>query len=405
MGRLQLAVLAIWLFPTFAIASATVGQTPPITSKTTLARYQHDTPQGTSPLDDLSPGGRKRFLAGLQFYPHGVGVNYGAPNEELTNPQIVRLFALFGEQELAKGLGLTPAQKLRFDHEREEDAKARGCTVQTCPESPLELRYDELITTDEDLSLPDARRFAATGRLYDRLFVAYQTSTAQRTLSRPDLRLLTHAVTLALFGLPTDARIAQLQADLHQMQQRGMIGDTDYADLHHALVTRRRFAEAATLVHAHPGMEADAIPELVRQIPSVQGRPTALSVDAPGRRMRREAFDLSGPLRIVVIAGCHFSEDAARAIDADPQLRPLFAKHAVWLTSPGESLTQVPEWNRKFPDQPLHVAWQYSDWPMIDRWSMPNYYVFRDGRLVKSFQGWKDLANLKQSLREAGAVH
>lgn len=146
------------------------------------------------------------------------------------------------------------------------------------------------------------------------------------------------------------------------------------------------------------------MPRFVPSAPTSAGQPTALDVDAPSDTMRRQGIDLGGPLRIVVIAGCHYSEDAARAVQADPALHALFARHAVWLAAPAQSIAAVVGWDREFPDMPMHVAWSNDAWPMLDDWSMPTYYVFRDGRESARFKGWHGISVLKDELRKAGAL-
>ena len=117
--------------------------------------------------------------------------------------------------------------------------------------------------------------------------------------------------------------------------------------------------------------------------------------------MRRKVIDLHGPLHIVVIAGCHFSESAARAIHADSELRDVFARHATWLAAPAQPLADVADWNREFPDMPMQVAWTTGEWSMLDDWAMPTYYVFRDGHETAQFQGWSGVETLKRELRRA----
>jgi len=405
MNRLLAALLALGL-PTFAIAAEAPPAHPPISSKADLDRYLRDTPPGTSPLDALSPGGRKRFLENLSFYPHGVGIDYSEPSEELTHPQIAGLFDLFGQHELAEGLGLSPPRKKLRDQEREVDAKARSCALQNCPETRIEQNFDILVTAKPDRALPDAERFARITRSYDRLFAEFQHPDRLSQTSAPDLRLLKRAAEYALFGAQDPLHLAQLRMDLEEMQRRGMIDDEDYADLYGALVANRQFAAAATLQRGHPKMGAAPLPTFVPNTEALPaGQPTALSIDARTHTMHREAVGLDGPLHIVVIAGCHFSEDAARAIEGDAQLRPLFARHSTWLSNASSDLAEVPTWNRQFADLPMLVAWSAREWPMLDSWAMPTYYVFRNGQLAKKFSGWWGVAALKQSLREAGALH
>lgn len=406
MNRLFAALLALGL-PAFATAAEAPPARPPISSKADLDRYLRDTPPGTSPLDALSPGGRKRFLAGLKFGEHSLrGASLDDPTEELTHPQMVALYALFGlEDHAGKDGGLTPARQAQLQAERIAAAKQRGCIPDQCPESPIEQDYDALADSDNDTSLSDAQITALVRQRYDRAIGRYRTAAQLQHVDAPDLRLLERATNIVLNVATSPAYVDQMQRILAEMQRRGMADDKDYADLYGALVAGRRFAAAATLQREHPQMGAAPLPTFVPNIGTLPaGQPTALSIDTHAHTMSREAVDLDGPLHIVVIAGCHFSEDAARAIEGDAQLRPIFTRHSTWLSNASSDLAAVPAWNRQFADLPMLVAWDAHEWPMLDSWGMPTYYVFRNGQLAKKFSSWEGIAALKQSLREAGAL-
>lgn len=404
MIRLPSALLAACLAPPVLAAAALTAVQAPIHSPAELQRYLHDTPIEASPLAMLPPASRKRFLARLEFHPHRVDIDYGEPDAELTHPQIVALYALFGQSPPA-GIGLAPAQQQRRQRERTEDARRRGCVPARCPETEVEQRFDQLNAIKPDFSQPEAQRFAAEQRDYDRLFGAFFSQPGSlRSLGDPDLRLLARALHQAIYAMPDERHVAQLRRVLREMQRRGMAEDTDFRPLHAAEVGTRQFAAATRLRTEHPGMQVAALPDFVPGPAPKAGRPTALSVDAHSGTMRRRAIDLGGPLRIVVIAGCHFSENAAKAIEDDAQLHPLFAQHAIWLAAPAQQIGEVSAWNRQFPDMPMHVAWNQHEWSMLPNWAMPTWYVYRNGLLVKQFSGWLGTAELKQSLRGAGAL-
>ncbi len=386
-------------------APAVAADEVAIASKAQLALYLQSVKPGTSPLDRLSTGGRKRFLAQLDFGPRGLrSVPLGDAMNDLTHEQAVALFSLFGVKAYADGVGLSPAQRERIENERRLDAKARNCSLDTCPESAIERHYDDLVLAKSDFSMPDVKRFTLDRQRYDRLFDDYQTPDAIGVASSPDLRLLKRAAEQAVFFIPDAKHIDQLRLDLAQMQQRGMAMDSDYGSLYQVFIASRRFDEAAKLVADHPSMDVEIVPTLKEGESLPHGWPTALTLDDPQGVMVRQAFDLSAPLRIVVVASCHFSQDAARAIDGDPQLRSLFADNAIWLASQDESFSSVRKWNQSLPDQIIHIAWQNDEWSMLDSWAMPTFYVFRHGRLVKKFSGWKDLKTLKESLKQAQAM-
>lgn len=405
MPRFPAILLATCLAMPALAASTQNAIATQISTQAGLQRYLRDTPIQDTPLAALPPASRKRFLAQMQFTPHGVNFSYSEPAAELTHPQIVQLYALFGQKPPSDSVGLTPDQQRQRKAERLKDAQRRGCVPEQCPESEVEQRFDEQVAIKPDFTLPDAQRFAAEKHDYDRLFGDFfRESASLQRLGDPDLRLLARALHSALYAVPDSGHVAQLQRVLQEMQRRGMAEDADFEDLYAAEIGLRRFAKAAILRKEHPGMHAAALPTFVSDQMPKHGLPTALSVDAGSNTMRRQAIDLAGPLRIVVIAGCHFSEDAARAIEGDAQLRPLFTQHSIWLAMPAQPIEDVSAWNRQFPDLPMHVAWRQDEWSMLPSWAMPTYYVYRNGRLAKKFSGWLGMDKLKQSLHEAGAL-
>ena len=95
-------------------------------------------------------------------------------------------------------------------------------------------------------------------------------------------------------------------------------------------------------------------------------------------------------LQVIVAAGCHFSEDAARDIAGDPVLGPVFATHARWLTAePGsEKLEALADWNRNHPQTQILPMYDRSEWALIEQWVMPTFVVVKDGKVVDSVDGW-----------------
>lgn len=404
--------VALALFLATAPAAATTTVRPPTPATTTirssqaLERYLHGLDIDASPLGALSPGARKRFLAGLTFGPEGLG---GFPlddlKSELTHPQIVKLLSLFGVEAFAEGMGLSPNEYRRRQRERRLAARTRGCDPKTCSETPVEQDFDKLLTWKPDAPLSDAQLAVAVSRRYDRLFTRHQTRDALVEASAPDLRLIKRAAEHVLFHVPNAAHIAQLRADLAEMDRRGIATDTSYMALYQALVRTRHFRQARILAERHSSLPVPPLPPFQEPAALPPGQPTALSLRSDGRSMTRRTFDLATPTRIVVVASCHFSRDAARAIAADPELKSLFSEHAVWLADPREQLDDVRQWNDEFPDQPIHVAWDRREWSMLDDWAMPTFYVFHRGKLVDRWSGWPPdtgIRTLRRHLRDDG---
>ncbi|KGI77796.1 hypothetical protein [Oleiagrimonas soli] len=377
---------------------------PSIRSPQALQRYLKTTPPDASPLRAFSPGARQRFLASLKFGARGLGgFSMDDLDHELTHAQAVRVLALFGAQDYADGVGVSVQRRARIEREWRTEARKRGCSVQTCPESAVERRYDELLRTHADNGHSDAERSARFRQRYARLFDRYQHASTLRTVSDPDLRLLKRAAEHVLFYAPVEPYLTQLRMDLSEMRHRGMTEDRDFTPLYQGYVAGRQFDAATRLRERHPGMDVAPLPAWRTHAPLKKDRPTAIALSADGRSMTRTAFDLDAPLRIVVVASCHFSQDVARAVAADARLRPIFQRHAIWLASQQDTIADAQRWNRMFPDQPIHIAWNNREWAMLDNWAMPTFYVFRHGRLVDQWAG-ADMPALRAHLRKDGVL-
>ncbi|HZP64927.1 MAG TPA: hypothetical protein VFB32_01345 [Rudaea sp.] len=118
----------------------------PITSKAELAEHLHSTPRGASPLDVLSPGAKRRFLASLRFGEHGLAsYAYDDLEAECTSAQIYRILSLFGVQSgtyLLDGARRSEASDGAFGKLilRSPDNKDAACNGQhTCYHSPTDI--------------------------------------------------------------------------------------------------------------------------------------------------------------------------------------------------------------------------------------------------------------------------
>lgn len=231
--RLVLLSFAVGLAPIAAASPAAKVQVP-IHSQAELERYLHDTPMDRSPLGALSPGGRKRFLAGLEFGPRGLAsLSFDDPAHELTHPQVVALFTLFDAQAYATDLGLDPDAYAIRQAERMAAAAQQGCRVQTCPESRVERAYDQLLQTN------NGPRSGADRDASDRLFAPWRTTGALRSLGKTDLRLVERAAFRVASGQPNADHAAHAHAVITEMARRGMAEDDDYRQLYRILVSAR----------------------------------------------------------------------------------------------------------------------------------------------------------------------
>lgn len=375
-------------------AASTTPVLTPIRTRAELLHYLKVTPASESPLSSLPPGARRRFLGTLVWGRKGIGGFSSADLEQyLTNSQIRAVLSLFNLQGYASGIHgrMTPL----------------AAAQRNAPETSIEHGFDQLYFADQD-DAHGIKHHVSVSSLYDRLLHGYQNRSSLAKLDDSDVGLLFRAAGLAAYKTHDPRYLHDLGIDLTELHNRGLATPRQIAEVHDALVAARRFKDANALASAYPAADIKPLPPL-KQAPDVHdGYPTVLVMEAKGNSMLHKAVDMHESLRLVVVAGCHFSEDAVRAIRADPKLDKLFRDHAIWLANENEPPLAVLQWNREFPHQPMYIAWRNSEWPMLDSWAIPTFYVFRDGNLVDQWSGWQadtGLQSLRTHLEIAGLLH
>lgn len=180
---------------------------------------------------------------------------------------------------------------------------------------------------------------------------------------------------------------------LNILRTRNDALSSEYIDSYNALVTARRFEEAKHLLANAPEMNVTPIPVIQSVKDDVTPKGHAileLSENATSFSLRPVQIDVGD--RIVIVAGCHFSEDAARDINSNNALRSAFLKgKAIWLEPAEADLNAqiIQEWNQNFPDQKLSIAYHNSEWKGIDFARIPNFYFYKSGHLIGNVTGWK----------------
>lgn len=383
---LVLAFIAFAVSPALPVTAAD-HRTPPIPTSAELAHYLTTTPARESPLSLLPPGARKRFLGSLTWDTQGLaGFDLGDLQQYLTGAEAVRVLALFGMQDIAAGI----------------DGRSHplGAAGRIASETPLEQQFDRWFFAPQDARHGTANHDDATA-LYARLLQPRQNRSGLARLGDSDAGLLFRAAEAQALDAPGAGYLDDLRLDLAELHRRGLARPGQVARVHQQLVAARRFDDANALAAEYPHAAIAPLPPLVTAPAVAAGQPTVLMLQPGGKAMLREPVDMHASPQIVVVAGCHFSVDAVRAVRADPALDALFRDHAIWLAPASELLPDVLQWNRQFPDQPMRVAWRNAEWSMLDSWNIPTFHVFRDGKLIDRWQGWAagtGLATLREHL-------
>lgn len=354
----------------------------PVSTQAQLDAYVRDTPAPRSPLNWLTPGAKKRFLNGLVFHERGLGgLYFGDLSYELTREQAYTLLSLFGAQNYSLGLDARRTPR---------PAGASG------EDSALAVNYDQLaaITHQSDRSAD------AIAQMYSEHFSPEQTDGQRRTLSDRDVEYLFRAATLAFQIDHRPAYVDDMRADFSELQRRHLIDRPHANDLYDALIITSKPGEARSLQARYPMIERSPAPTMKTASRIPRGKPSLwiVNTEQDKREFVRYPFNIRARAQIIVLASarCHFSEQAARDIEADPALRKAFRGNAQWV-APASDLTAfdaIDAWNETYASSRLGVIHDDAELSMVQRIETPTFYFLDHGRVVATVVGWPPGGNI-----------
>ena len=343
-----------------SLPAAEKPSTPLIEDSYGLDNYLAKTAPGNSPIDALSSPAKRRFVASFRA---------GRPSTaeltaELTHDEAFALLALFG-YEAATPSHLRP-KRLSIGNS------------ETSAASALFDAFDSLLYAPKPYEAVAA---------YARDYAPQQSEAMLRKLSDGDLALLARAALLVV-SIDAKASTDDVVRDIDELERRGVAAPGWSYDLYNTLLSRRDYTAARNFREHHATMRLPPAPD-VRDETSGIG-PTVLALHGDGTLSRRTLL-LDPHAQVIVVAGCHFSKDAALAIEKDAILRALFSRQVVWITPATQDPTdpELMRWNREHPLAAMTTVYRESEWPEIDTWNMPSFYFFRDGHLEAKVSGWQ----------------
>ena len=240
----------------------------------------------------------------------------------------------------------------------------------------------EMRSRPDDMTYADNIR-----REYEANFSQINAADQLRAASDANLALHWQAVSNSAF-YSDDGGVADAAVRVYEELERRGSADAKATDrVFNVLLKARRFDAARDFAARHNDAKLPAIPQFIDT--DTGDMPSVWQFSANGDTAKRIGIDLK-PLQIIVVAGCHFSEDAAREIASDPLLGPVFSRHARWLSLQpgGEKLDALAEWNRLHPQAPMLAIHDRSEWALISEWVMPTFAIVKDGKVIDSTKGW-----------------
>lgn len=203
------------------------------------------------------------------------------------------------------------------------------------------------------------------------------------------------AATLPRISRELDSR----DRDLDPMRGNPTVGNHRQAT-YHALINARLFTQAADF-KADQGEGVTPFPALVdaaalASMERVDG-PALFKVEARGDApaLIASAADVGhGDWFIAVVhPWCGFSKAAMDVLDVDEEFRALLPENTVWFSGQGDTARIAPivEWNRQSTVIDIALAYRNVDWvDLIDLSETPQFYLIRDGRVLRHIKGWPD---------------
>lgn len=275
----------------------------------------------------------------------------------------------------------------------------------------LEQRIDSLTRLERATRhLPERARIAVVSMSYRGLFATIRQGMTLDDLDHRGVEVLYRAARLAAFHTYDDEHVRDMASALGALQERGRAAHHHYLRMYETFVGARMLTEARALATQHPSPEMEVLPAL-RADELTAGHPTEWVVDPDEHVLRRRSVDIPEAGHVVVITTprCHFALAAMRDIEADPVLRRVLAKHATRLAPQDTRLDveAIQRWNRDHPEQAISLVFRRDEWPMVDSWATPTFYVLENGAVTAKVEGWPRegrRAELLAALRHAGLL-
>lgn len=273
----------------------------------------------------------------------------------------------------------------------------------------MEARFDRFDLWHEPLQFgaePPAPEAVAARFEHD--FGRYFESDAFQRLDTDDLKLLFRATHMTARASPSSTLAERLARIISELQSRNALQAWQVAYWQDSLLAARQFDAARAVRLAHPDVAMAQVPEYVDRASGNGPSVLSLSADA-GMLTRADASLPETGLVIVFGEGCGFSQRALAALETQPELADLLRNRTLWMRPATGNLH--PEawaaWNRNQSLAPLVEAYAESEWPWIDYWGTPTFYVLRDGQLHAKITGWpgdEQLDELTRAVRSAGLL-
>jgi hypothetical protein len=344
---------------------------------------------GPTALDALTPHGKRVFLDSLRWGERELGGFSTAPLvRELTAAQIADVLRLLDSASYADMLVrmLNDGAPLRFAAPSAQ-LEAAGKAFSKFHEDDQEKRWGSV---DAGTALGTAE----LARHYHAAFAVYLQPQALSSRQDADLLLLFDVAGKVVLSSGDARALGQMRVIYAEFGRRGIDTRRTLDDaMVSALLAGRGFDEARAVADAHPRQGRDAIPRQIDSLGAAFRGRSLYRLDAAANTLERHAVTPMHGIQVVLVvdAGCHFSEDALKAIGSDGALFERLGGAGLLVMTPPR--TPVPtrfmaDWNAKYPQLALRAPFNAEEWADVDVIGVPTFFILENGRVRATISGW-----------------
>lgn len=239
------------------------------------------------------------------------------------------------------------------------------------------------------LSQPTRMRQLRIGEAYERAVRPALVAQSGRPVEAAQPDALHEAIALTIFHTGAMRHVEDMARRVEQLESVRPLTGEEAARYFRALIRSRQFEQAAALGQRLQLVDVEPVPFL--RVEGRAGPASAYRVAASGAILQPLRPDLSGTrLLLVVHPLCAFSRRAEVALARLGREMPMLSTHTLRLAPPGERLflDVLRDWNAGHPGGEILLARHEADWPMVEDWATPNFYLLQDGRVIDHFSGW-----------------
>jgi hypothetical protein len=350
-----------------------------------------------TPLDALTPHGKRRLIQSLRWGRRGLGgFDTGPLLQELDAVQFAEALSFLNGDYLTPGLVaklIGPPIRLPGPSQRLEDEVKRMAQL---ADGLAGNRSAPISATSNPLA-PDLVSH------YERTFGSSMSPSSLIHHPVGDLPLLFEAALLASNLDQNSAATEHVQMVHQELIKRGIDTRRKFDDsVLYVLLAAREFDKARAFASGRPHLAGQTIPEVADPLGSSFTGRSVYELDSSGKLLTRQIVQIDAGLVMTVGTGCHFSNDALAAIRNNPDLQARLRREGLMLLiSPRAPvpLSYVAEWNRANPTLPIRVPVNVTEWREIADAGTPEFFLYRKNKVVGHLVGWPGGGQMAELLK------